>query len=98
VHTKKAAGGGGVPAPQGFLIGHVTPEAQEGGPLALVHSGDIISIDAVKRTLILEVPDNVRMCICVRVCVSDRERVSVYVCVISTQMQTPVYWHDYGFV
>jgi dihydroxy-acid dehydratase len=30
----------------GFVIGHVTPEAQEGGPLALVRDGDVISIDA----------------------------------------------------
>jgi dihydroxy-acid dehydratase len=39
----------------GFLIGHVTPEAQEGGPLALVRDGDRITIDAKKRTLELEV-------------------------------------------
>jgi dihydroxy-acid dehydratase len=39
----------------GFLIGHVTPEAQEGGPIALVHNGDRITIDAKKRTLELEV-------------------------------------------
>jgi dihydroxy-acid dehydratase len=30
----------------GFVIGHVTPEAQEGGPLALVRDGDVVSIDA----------------------------------------------------
>jgi dihydroxy-acid dehydratase len=30
----------------GFVIGHVTPEAQEGGPLALVRDGDAVSIDA----------------------------------------------------
>jgi dihydroxy-acid dehydratase len=30
----------------GFIVGHVTPEAQEGGPLALVERGDIITIDA----------------------------------------------------
>jgi dihydroxy-acid dehydratase len=39
----------------GFLVGHVTPEAQEGGPIALVENGDTISIDAKKRTLDLEV-------------------------------------------
>jgi dihydroxy-acid dehydratase len=39
----------------GFLIGHVTPEAQEGGPIALVRNGDRITIDAKKRTLELEV-------------------------------------------
>jgi dihydroxy-acid dehydratase len=30
----------------GFIVGHVTPEAQEGGPLALVERGDMITIDA----------------------------------------------------
>jgi dihydroxy-acid dehydratase len=30
----------------GFLIGHVTPEAQEGGPIGLVRDGDTITIDA----------------------------------------------------
>jgi dihydroxy-acid dehydratase len=35
----------------GFIIGHVVPEAQEGGPLALIRNGDIISIDAEKNTL-----------------------------------------------
>jgi dihydroxy-acid dehydratase len=40
----------------GFLIGHVTPEAQEGGPIALVRDGDPIAIDGEKRTLELEVP------------------------------------------
>jgi dihydroxy-acid dehydratase len=40
----------------GFLIGHVTPEAQDGGPIALLESGDTIAIDAEARTLELEVP------------------------------------------
>ncbi|KAF9817307.1 hypothetical protein IEO21_03567 [Rhodonia placenta] len=35
----------------GFCIGHVVPEAQVGGPIALVQDGDIISVDAVKNTL-----------------------------------------------
>ncbi len=30
----------------GFIVGHVTPEAQEGGPIALVQNGDILTIDA----------------------------------------------------
>jgi dihydroxy-acid dehydratase len=38
----------------GFLIGHVTPEAQEGGPIALVRDGDRISIDAKQRRIDLE--------------------------------------------
>ena len=39
----------------GFLIGHVTPEAQEGGPIALVEDGDVIAIDVKKHTIELEV-------------------------------------------
>ena len=35
----------------GFVIGHVTPEAQVGGPIGLVQDGDIIEIDAEKRTI-----------------------------------------------
>ena len=42
-------------ATRGFCIGHVGPEAQDGGPIALVKDGDIISIDAVKGTIELEV-------------------------------------------
>jgi dihydroxy-acid dehydratase len=39
----------------GFIIGHVAPEAQDGGPIALVQPGDRITIDAKRRTLELEV-------------------------------------------
>ncbi|HYM48163.1 MAG TPA: dihydroxy-acid dehydratase [Burkholderiaceae bacterium] len=35
----------------GFIIGHVVPEAQEGGPIALVKDGDVITIDAEKNLL-----------------------------------------------
>ncbi|MDM9631630.1 dihydroxy-acid dehydratase [Robiginitalea aurantiaca] len=35
----------------GFVVGHVTPEAQSGGPIALIQDGDLISIDAEKNTL-----------------------------------------------
>lgn len=35
----------------GFLIGHVVPEAQEGGPIALLQDGDAITIDAESNTL-----------------------------------------------
>jgi dihydroxy-acid dehydratase len=40
----------------GFIIGHVTPEAQEGGPIAFVRDGDWIRIDAKTRKLDLDVP------------------------------------------
>ena len=39
----------------GFIIGHVVPEAQEGGPIALVKNGDRIVIDANRNTLDIEV-------------------------------------------
>ncbi|MCP3996658.1 MAG: dihydroxy-acid dehydratase [bacterium] len=41
----------------GFIIGHVTPEAQDGGPIALVEDGDTITIDANTRSLTLDVDD-----------------------------------------
>ncbi|KAF8442833.1 dihydroxy-acid dehydratase [Boletus edulis BED1] len=39
----------------GFCIGHVVPEAQDGGPIALVEDGDTISVDAVSNTIKLDV-------------------------------------------
>ncbi len=41
----------------GFLIGHVVPEAQEGGPIGLIQSGDHITIDAEANSLIVDVDD-----------------------------------------
>ncbi len=41
----------------GFIIGHVVPEAQEGGPIALVKNGDVITIDAEKNALDVEVSE-----------------------------------------
>ncbi|KAJ7095833.1 dihydroxy-acid dehydratase [Mycena belliarum] len=41
----------------GFCIGHVVPEAQVGGPIALVRDGDIISVDAIANSLELHVSD-----------------------------------------
>jgi len=41
----------------GMVVGHVTPEAYEGGTIALVHEGDSITIDAHKQLLQLNVPD-----------------------------------------
>jgi dihydroxy-acid dehydratase len=38
----------------GFVVGHISPEAAIGGPIALLRQGDRISIDAVKRTLEVE--------------------------------------------
>ena len=39
----------------GFVVGHITPEAFDGGPLAIVENGDIITIDAERRTIDLRV-------------------------------------------
>lgn len=39
----------------GFVVGHVVPEAQVGGPIALVQDGDVIHIDAVNNTLDMQV-------------------------------------------
>ena len=39
----------------GFVVGHITPEAALGGPLAIVRNGDPITIDAVTRKLTLEI-------------------------------------------
>jgi dihydroxy-acid dehydratase len=41
----------------GFIIGHVVPEAQEGGPIALICDGDVITIDAGKNELSVAVSD-----------------------------------------
>ena len=41
----------------GFIVGHVTPEAQEGGPIALVHTGDQITIDATRNQISVQLTD-----------------------------------------
>ncbi len=41
----------------GFIIGHVVPEAQEGGPLALIRDGDTITIDAGRKELSVAVSE-----------------------------------------
>ena len=41
----------------GFVIGHVTPEAFEGGPIALVEDGDTITVDAERREINLEIAE-----------------------------------------
>jgi dihydroxy-acid dehydratase len=46
-------------ANKGIVVAEVSPEAAEGGPLALVENGDIISIDVEKRFVNLEVPESV---------------------------------------
>jgi dihydroxy-acid dehydratase len=41
----------------GFVVGHISPEAALGGPLAIVKNGDSITIDARKRTISLDLPE-----------------------------------------
>ncbi len=43
----------------GFVVGHISPEAQDGGTIALVEDGDIITIDAEKNAINVEVSDEV---------------------------------------
>jgi dihydroxy-acid dehydratase len=42
----------------GFIVGHITPEAQEGGPIALIRSGERITIDAVNNLLTVDLSDD----------------------------------------
>jgi dihydroxy-acid dehydratase len=42
----------------GFIVGHITPEAQEGGPIALVRNGDLITLDATKRLITLHITED----------------------------------------
>ena len=44
-------------ATRGFCVGHVGPEAQDGGPIGLLREGDMIVLDAVKGTIDVEVSD-----------------------------------------
>ncbi len=41
----------------GFMVGHICPEAQEGGNIGLINDGDIIRIDAIKNTIDVKVSD-----------------------------------------
>ena len=41
----------------GFVVGHITPEAQEGGPIGLIKNGDIIAIDAVNNKIEVKISD-----------------------------------------
>jgi dihydroxy-acid dehydratase len=41
----------------GFVVGHISPEAQDGGPLALVQDGDTITIDAINNSITLKISE-----------------------------------------
>ena len=42
----------------GFDVGHITPEAANGGPIGIVKTGDEIEIDAIKNSISLNIPDD----------------------------------------
>jgi dihydroxy-acid dehydratase len=44
-------------ATHGLMMGHVSPEAALGGPIAAVHDGDVVHVDVTKRVLELEIAD-----------------------------------------
>jgi dihydroxy-acid dehydratase len=44
-------------ATRGFCVGHVGPEAAHGGPIALVQDGDMITLDAIKGEISVDLPD-----------------------------------------
>jgi dihydroxy-acid dehydratase len=44
-------------ASHGFIVGHIAPEAAQGGPIGLVHDGDVIVLDTDKRELSMQVSD-----------------------------------------
>ena len=41
----------------GFVVGHITPEAYDGGLLAFVHNDDVIELDAINNKMTLKVTD-----------------------------------------
>jgi dihydroxy-acid dehydratase len=42
----------------GFVVGHIVPEAQEGGAIALIKNGDLITIDAKKNIISVNLSDD----------------------------------------
>jgi dihydroxy-acid dehydratase len=44
-------------ASHGFIVGHIAPEAAHGGPIALVHDGDMITLDTATRRLDVEISE-----------------------------------------
>jgi dihydroxy-acid dehydratase len=44
-------------ATRGFCVGHVGPEAAKGGPIALLRDGDMITLDAVRGTISVDLTD-----------------------------------------
>lgn len=41
----------------GFIVGHITPEAQEGGPIAFIKDGDIVTIDSAAKIISFDVSE-----------------------------------------
>jgi dihydroxy-acid dehydratase len=47
---------------RGACVGHISPEAAEGGPIALVNEGDLITIDIPRKSLTVNVSDDELLC------------------------------------
>ena len=45
-------------ATHGLMVGHIAPEAADGGPIAALRDGDVVSIDVATRTIAVELTDN----------------------------------------
>ncbi len=43
---------------RGLIVGHITPEAQDGGPIALVEDGDMVTVDTAARRIDVELPED----------------------------------------
>ena len=41
----------------GFVVGHITPEGMDGGPIALVQDDDLVTLDATNNTMTLHISD-----------------------------------------
>jgi len=44
-------------ATHGLMVGHVSPEAQVGGPIAVLEEGDVVTVDAERRVLSVDISD-----------------------------------------
>jgi dihydroxy-acid dehydratase len=45
-------------ATHGLMVGHIAPEAADGGPIAALRDGDVISIDVATRTIAVQLTDD----------------------------------------
>jgi len=70
-------------ASHGIMIGHVTPEAYEGGALALVQDGDIICIDNINKKLdLVSSAIRTRECSFLASCKENPDMFGIHVCLL----------------